>query len=126
MVQAAVLDGFQFDASPFGQNGFATAIIDIGRGEVADVLVVAVVVVVVDEGRDGGFKLPFEEVVFQQDPVFESLMPSLDFALCLCPYGDASIAYRVTDASARREYVSCPCPQDTRPDRQRCKTSHYR
>ena len=45
--------------------------------------VVAVVVVVVDEGRDGGFKLSFEEVVFQQDAVLQGLMPSLDFALCL-------------------------------------------
>jgi hypothetical protein len=33
MVQAAVLDGFQFDASPFGKNGFATAKIDVGRGK---------------------------------------------------------------------------------------------
>ena len=63
MVQAAVLDGFQFDASPFGQNGFATAKIDVGRGEVADALVVAVVVVVVDEGGNGCFKFAFEEVV---------------------------------------------------------------
>ena len=55
MVQAAVLDGLQFDASSFGQNGFATAKIDVGRGEVADAFVVAVVVVVVNEGGDGGF-----------------------------------------------------------------------
>jgi hypothetical protein len=34
MVQAAVLDGFQFDASPFGQSGFATAKIDVSQGEV--------------------------------------------------------------------------------------------
>ena len=44
MVQAAVLDGLQFDASPFSQDGFATAKIDVGRGEVADALVVAMVV----------------------------------------------------------------------------------
>ena len=44
---------------------------------------VSVVVVVVDEGGDGGFKLPFEEVVFQQDLVLQGLMPSLDFALSL-------------------------------------------
>lgn len=55
MVQAAVLDSLQFDASPFGQDGFATTKIDVSRGEVADALVVAVVVVVVDEGGDGCF-----------------------------------------------------------------------
>lgn len=42
MVQAAVLDGLQFDASPFDQNGFATTKIVVGRGKVADALVVAV------------------------------------------------------------------------------------
>ena len=29
MVQAAVLDGFHFDASPFGQNGFTSTEVDI-------------------------------------------------------------------------------------------------
>ena len=55
MVQAAVMDGFQFDAPPFGQDGFAASEVDVGRGEVADAFVVAVVVVVVNEGGDGGF-----------------------------------------------------------------------
>ena len=83
MVQAAVLDGLVFDASPFGQDGFAATEVDVGWGQVAYAFVVTVVVVVVDEDSDGGLKFPFEEVVFQQDAVFEGLMPSLDFALCL-------------------------------------------
>lgn len=45
VVQAAVLDGLAFDASPFCQDGFATAKIDVGRRQVADALVVAMVVV---------------------------------------------------------------------------------
>ena len=56
MVQAAVLDSLLFYASPFSQDGFATAKIDIGGRQVADALVVSMVVVVVDEGGDGGFK----------------------------------------------------------------------
>jgi len=36
MVQAAVLDGLVFDASPFGQDGLATPKVDISWGEVAD------------------------------------------------------------------------------------------
>jgi len=34
VVQAAVLDGLQFDASPFGQDGFATTKVDVSRYEV--------------------------------------------------------------------------------------------
>jgi hypothetical protein len=48
VVQAAVLDGLQFDASPFGQDGFAAAEVDVSRGEVSGTLVEAVVIVVVD------------------------------------------------------------------------------
>lgn len=83
MVQAAVLDGFLFYASPFGQDGFAATEVDVGWGQVADAFVVTVVVVVVDEGGDGGLKFPFEEVVFEQDAVLQGLVPSLDFALGL-------------------------------------------
>ena len=43
MVQAAVLDGLQFDAPPFSQDGFTAAEVDVSRGEVADALVVALV-----------------------------------------------------------------------------------
>jgi hypothetical protein len=75
MVQAAVLDGLVFDASPFSQDGFAAPKVDVGRCQVADALVVAMVVVVVDEDGDGGFNLPCDEVLFQQDPVLQGLMP---------------------------------------------------
>ena len=43
MVQTAVLDGLQFDAPPLSQDGFAAPEVDVGRGQVADALVVAVV-----------------------------------------------------------------------------------
>jgi hypothetical protein len=77
MFQAGVLDDLVIDASPFSQDGFAAPKVDISWGQVADALVVAMVVVMVDEGGDGGFKLPFEEVVFEQDAVFEGLMGSV-------------------------------------------------
>jgi hypothetical protein len=48
MVQAAVLDGLVFDASPFSQDGFTAPRVNISWGEVSDALVVAMVVVVVD------------------------------------------------------------------------------
>ena len=48
MVQSAVLDGLLFSAPLFGQDGFAAPEVDVSRGQVADALVVAVVVVVVE------------------------------------------------------------------------------
>jgi hypothetical protein len=74
MVQAAVLCGFHFDERSFGQDGFATTKIDVSRCQVADPLVVAVVVVVIDEGGDGGFNLPVEEVVLGQEVVLQGLV----------------------------------------------------
>ena len=43
----------------------------------------AVVVAVVDEGVEGGLELVGQEVVFEQDPVLQGLMPALDLALGL-------------------------------------------
>jgi hypothetical protein len=94
-VQAAVLDSFLFDASRFSQDGFAAPEVDISWCEVADALVVGVVVVVFDDGGDGGFKFPFEEVVFEQDAVLQGLMPSLDLALGLRMYRRAADALHV-------------------------------
>lgn len=83
VVQAAVLDGLLFDASPFSQDGFTATEVDVSRGEVSDALVVAVVVVVIDESGNGCFEFALEEVVFQQDAVLQGLVPSLDLSLCL-------------------------------------------
>jgi hypothetical protein len=54
MVQAAVLDGLLFDASSFGQDCFAATKVDVRRREVADTFMISAVVVVVDDGVDGG------------------------------------------------------------------------
>jgi hypothetical protein len=51
MVQATVLDGLVFDAPPFSQDGCAAAEVDVCWGQVADALVIAAVVLVLDEGR---------------------------------------------------------------------------
>ena len=40
-----------------------------------------VVVVVADEGGDGGLELAWEEVVLEEEPVLERLVPALDLAL---------------------------------------------
>ncbi len=52
--QSSDLDGLSFNPFSFQQDGVATAEVDIGRGQIGDGLVVAVVVVVIDEGVDLG------------------------------------------------------------------------
>ena len=44
---------------------------------------IALVVVVIDEGFDLCFEITGQEVVFQQDAVLQGLMPPLDLALGL-------------------------------------------
>jgi len=44
---------------------------------------VSLMIVVIDEGRDLGFEIARQEVVFQQDAILQSLMPTLYFALSL-------------------------------------------
>ena len=57
MVQAAVLDGQFFDIfSPFYDGG-VTPEVDIAWCDVADALVVALIVVIIDEGGDLVFEV---------------------------------------------------------------------
>ena len=108
--QLMVLDSLMPDAPPFSQDDFATAKVDVSPGQVADALSTAVV----DEGCNCGFQFRFEEVVFQQDSVFQDLVPTLNFAPGF------------VDASARRAHAACPCLGGIQPDRRRCKTTHCR
>ena len=90
MVQASILYSLLFDAPPSSQDGFASPEVDISRCQVAYALVVAMVVVVVDEGGHSGFMLPFEDVVFEQDAVLQGLVPALDLSLRLGMHGRAA------------------------------------
>ena len=81
--QSAGLDGLSLDPFSFQQDGVAAAEVDIGRGEVSDGLVVAVVIVVIDEGVDLGLEIAGEVVILEQGAVLERLMPALDLALGL-------------------------------------------
>ena len=69
MVQTEILDGLVFDAPPFGKGGFTTTKVDVGWCQIADALVVATMVVLIDEGGDGSLEFPFKEVVFEEDAV---------------------------------------------------------
>ena len=57
MVQAAVLDGQVFDLPPPLNDGRVTPEVDVGGRDIAEALVIAVVVVMIDEFADLIFKI---------------------------------------------------------------------
>ena len=81
MLQAAVLDSQFLDLVPLSDDGFVAPKIDVSRCDVVQALVVALVVVVIDEGPDLMFEIARQIVVFEENPVLHGLMPALDFAL---------------------------------------------
>ena len=83
VLQASIFDGLSFDPFALFDDGGCPTEVGIGGRHVAEALVVTLVVVVLDEGLDPGLEVAGQEVVFQQDAVFQGLMPALDLALGL-------------------------------------------
>ena len=83
VLQAAICDSLSFDPFAFEEDGLAAPEVDVGRGEIVDALVIALVVVVRDEGLNLAFQVAGQIVVFQQDAVLERLMPTLNLPLGL-------------------------------------------
>src|SRR4051795_9655144 len=90
MLQAAIGDGLAFDPFAFEEDGLAASEVDVGRGEIAEALMVAAMVVVLDEGRDLALEGAGQIVVLEQDAVLQGLVPSLDLALGLRMAGRAA------------------------------------
>jgi hypothetical protein len=67
MLQAAVLDGVAFDPFSFQQDGLPAPEVDIGRREVFQALVIALVVVVIDEPADAGFEIARQVIVCERN-----------------------------------------------------------
>ena len=57
MLQAAVLDGLSFDPFSHVQNGLSSSEVDVGGREVFQALVIAGMIVVLDEVTDVGFEI---------------------------------------------------------------------
>ena len=83
MLQAAILDCQFLDHFPFPENVFVTSEVDVCRGDVVQALVIAVVVVVIDEDTDLLLQLAWQVVVFQENAVLHGLVPTFDLALSL-------------------------------------------
>ena len=82
-MQASRFECLSFDPFPLFQNGFVASKVDVGGCDVVQALVVALMVIMIDEGSDLGFEIARQEVVFQQDAVLQRLVPTLDLALRL-------------------------------------------
>ena len=111
MLQAAILDGDSFDPFSFQQDGLGASEVDVSRGKIAQALVIAAIVVVVDESVDLGFQVARQIIVLKQDAVLERLMPALDLVFA------GGRARR-----ARDPYCGCPAIRRGRP---RCRKGHY-
>jgi len=83
MLQAPFVECLSFDPFSFQQDGLAWSEVDIGGREVAEALVIALVIVVRDEGIDLCFEMAGQIVVLEQDAVLQGLMPAFDLALGL-------------------------------------------
>src|SRR6056300_717623 len=83
MLQAAILDCLFLDLFPFSENVFVTSEVDVCRSDVVQALVIAVIVVVIDEDRDLLFQIAWQVVVFQENAVLHGLVPAFDLALSL-------------------------------------------
>jgi gamma-glutamyltranspeptidase len=69
VLQPPMFDGLSFDPFTLLDDGAGSAEVGVSGGHVAQRFVVALVVVVLDEGLDLGLEIAGEEVVFQQDAV---------------------------------------------------------
>ena len=71
MLQAALSQCVLLSPFSLFQNCFVAFEVDIRWRDVVQALMIALVVVVIHEGFDVRFKIPGQEVVFEQDAVFK-------------------------------------------------------
>ena len=83
MLQTTIGDCLALDPFAFEEDGLSAPQVDVSRSEIAEALVIAGMVVVLDEGRDLAFEIAGQVVMLEQDAVLERLMPALDLALGL-------------------------------------------
>jgi len=67
VLQASMFDGLSLDPFALFDDGCGPAEVGVGRGDVVEALVVAPVLVVLEEGLDLAFEVAWQEVVFEQD-----------------------------------------------------------
>ena len=81
MLQAPQFDSPSLDSFSLQQDGLASPEVDVGGCEIVEALVIAAMIVALDEGCDLGFEIARQEIVLQQDAVLQCLVPALNLAL---------------------------------------------
>ena len=71
MLSAALLDGSSLDLSSPFQDTSGASEVDVSRGQIVQALVIASMIVMIDEVGDGAFEIARKEVVLEQDSAFE-------------------------------------------------------
>jgi hypothetical protein len=71
VLHSSVFDGLSFDPFALKQDGLAAPEVDVGRRQVLQALMVAVMIIVIDEAVDVRFEVTGQVVVLKQDAVFE-------------------------------------------------------
>ena len=83
MLQAPQFDCPSLDPFSLQQDGLAAPEVDVGRRKIVEALMIAPMIIALDEGCDLGFEIARQEVVLQEDAVLQGLVPALDLALGL-------------------------------------------
>ncbi len=83
MKQASRFDGLPFDPFSLLQDGLTAPEVDVGWRKILQALVIATMVVVIDEGINLLHEIARQIVILEQNAVLEGLVPSLDFTLSL-------------------------------------------
>ena len=81
MHSTPLFDRVALDLLAAFQDAGTASEVDIGWREVVQALVVAAVIVMLDEVGDGAFEVTGQVIVFKQDSAFEREVSALDFAL---------------------------------------------
>jgi len=96
VLQAPIFDGLSLNPFALFDDGWRPAEVGISGCHVFQALVVALVIVMFDEGLNLGFKIAGQELIFQQDVVLQGLVPTLDLSLGLGVHrGAAHVAHLV-------------------------------
>ena len=66
MLQASQFDGPSLDPFSLQQDGLAAAEVDVGGCEIVEALVIAAMIIALDEGGDLDFEITRQDVVLQE------------------------------------------------------------
>ena len=81
MQRSALVHRSLLDFPAHAKDVRAPSVVHVGRRQIVQTFVIALVVVILDEAADRRFQLTGQVIVFQQDLVLHRSVPALDLAL---------------------------------------------